>query len=52
MFPRQFDNWMNGGNVVSDYDPIQEFEREQSGRPRMPPRYYAPGWARLRDDYE
>jgi hypothetical protein len=52
VFPKQYDDRMGTGNVISDYDPIQEFEREQSGRPRMPPRYYAPGWARLRDDYE
>jgi hypothetical protein len=44
----------NGRNVVSDYDPIKEFEREfereASGKPRMPPRYYAPGWARLKEE--
>ena len=51
VFPRQYDN-MGRGNVVSDYDPIQEFEREQSGRPRTPQRYYAPGYARLLDEYE
>jgi hypothetical protein len=53
VFPRQYDDWPAGrGNVVSDYDPIQEFEREQSGKPRTPPRYYAPGWSRLREEYE
>jgi hypothetical protein len=52
VFPRADLDWMNSGqgNVVSDYDPIQEFEREQKGKPRVPPRYYAPGWARLKDD--
>ena len=53
VFPRQYDDWPAGrGYVVSDYDPVQEFEREQSARPRTPPRYYAPGYPRLRDDYE
>jgi len=54
VFPRQYDDRMGRGNVVSDYDPIEEFERElkEPGRPRMPPRYYAPGYPRLRDDYE
>src|SRR6516165_2251209 len=49
---RAYDDWMGTGqsNVVSDYDPIQEFEREMSGKPRTPPRYYAPGWARLREE--
>ena len=53
VFPRQFDDWMHAGNnVISDYDPMQEFEREQEGRPRAPQRYYAPGWARLYKEYE
>ena len=54
VFPRQFDGWMGTGNVVSDYDPIKEFEREfeREGKPRVPPRYYAPGWSRLREEYE
>jgi hypothetical protein len=56
VFPRQFDNWLGAGNVVSDYDPVRafekEFEREASRRARMPPRYYAPGWARLHEEYE
>jgi hypothetical protein len=52
VFPRADLDWMNSGqsNVVSDYNPIEEFEREQKGKPRMPPRYYAPGWPRLKDD--
>jgi hypothetical protein len=53
VFPRQFDNWMNGGsNVVSDYDPIQRFEDEMAGRAQTPPRYYAPGYPRLLKEYE
>ena len=54
VFPRQYDDWMDTGqgNVVSEYDPIKEFERETSGEPRTPQRYYAPGWARLREEYE
>ena len=44
MFPRQFDSWTNGANnVVSDYSPIEEFEREQEGRPRVPQRVYRAG---------
>jgi hypothetical protein len=49
VFPRQFDDWMGAGQVLTEYDPIAEFERE-SREPRRPPRYYAPGWARLRED--
>jgi hypothetical protein len=29
-----------GNNVISDYDLIEEFEREREGRPRTPPRLY------------
>jgi hypothetical protein len=43
VMPRQYDDWFGGSNVVSEYDP---FAPEQT----RPPRYYAPGWARLRDD--
>jgi hypothetical protein len=53
VFPRADLDWLNSGqsNVVSDYSPVAEFEREQrEQRPRMPPRYYAPGWPRLKDD--
>jgi hypothetical protein len=28
----------SGNNVISDYDPVAEFEREIEGRPRAPPR--------------
>ena len=53
VFPRQFDSRGNGAsNVVSDYSPIEEFEREMSGQPRTPPRYYAPGYPRLRSEFE
>jgi hypothetical protein len=52
VFPRQFDDWMGAGQVVSDYDPIKEFERESSGQLRTPQRYYAPGWSRLSPEYE
>jgi hypothetical protein len=38
--------------VISEYDPIKEFEREVSGNPRTPERYYAPGWARLKEEEE
>jgi hypothetical protein len=49
VFPRQFDDWMNTGhsNVVSDYDPFT-FDQEQ----QKTPRYYAPGYPRLRKEYE
>jgi hypothetical protein len=44
--PRSYDDWMGtGGNVVSEYNPFT-FDQEQPKAPR----YYAPGWARLRDD--
>jgi hypothetical protein len=54
VFPRQYDDWMSTGqsNVQSDYSPIAEFEREMSGKPRAPQRYYAAGWARLQEEYE
>jgi hypothetical protein len=52
VFPKQFETWANNGRVVSDYSPIEEFEREQDGRPRTPPRYIAPGYARLRPEFE
>jgi hypothetical protein len=53
VFPRQYDDWMGtGNNVISEYDPIEEFEREVSGKPRTQQRYYAPGWARLKEDEE
>jgi hypothetical protein len=51
VFPRQYDD-MGRGNVVSDYDPIQRFEDELKGRIQTPPRYYAPGYPRLLDEYE
>ena len=42
-------DWGRGDHLVrSEYDP---FARESvDGPPRMPPRVYAPGWARLRED--
>jgi hypothetical protein len=51
VFPRQVDDWMNTGqsNVVSDYNPIDALNEPEQPRP---PRYYAPGWARLQRDYE
>jgi hypothetical protein len=54
VFPRADLDWINSGqsNVVWDYNPIEQFEREQKGMPSrsMPSRYYAPGWARLKDE--
>jgi hypothetical protein len=42
--PRAYDDWMGtGSNVVSEYDP---FAPEKAAKPR----YYAPGWARLKED--
>jgi hypothetical protein len=52
VFPRAYGDSMGAGQVVTDYSPIEEFERESRGEPRPPPRYYAPGWARLQDRYE
>ena len=34
--------------VVSEYDPFAP--ESVDGPPRMPPRYYEPGWARLREE--
>jgi hypothetical protein len=42
--PRAYDDWLGTGNVISEYNPFDESERARA------PRYYAPGWARLRDD--
>jgi hypothetical protein len=52
VFPRMYDDRLGSGKVVSDYDPIQRFEDELKGRIQTPPRYYAPGWAQLREEYE
>jgi hypothetical protein len=35
---RELERLESGNNVISDYDPIAEFEREIEGRPRTPPR--------------
>jgi len=51
VFPRQRDDWMGTGQVISDYNPIELFEREDSERAQAVQRYYAPGWARLRGEY-
>jgi hypothetical protein len=47
VFPRQYDDWMGSGQVVWDYDPLDGLKEAE--KPRAP-RYYAPGWARLRED--
>jgi hypothetical protein len=49
VFPRAYDDWMGTGNVVSDYNPVDGLN--ESEQPRAP-RHYAPGWARLRKEYE
>jgi hypothetical protein len=50
VFPRAYDDWMGtGGNVVSEYDPLDGLKESEQPRP---PRYYAPGWARLKEDEE
>jgi len=43
-------SWGGRGDhlVVSEYDPFAP--ESVDGPPRMPPRYYEPGWARLRED--
>jgi hypothetical protein len=41
--PRMYDDWLGTGSVISEYDP---FAPEQTKSPR----YYAPGWPRLRED--
>jgi hypothetical protein len=40
---RQYDDWLGTGNVVSEYDPFAD-------EPIKQPRYFAPGWPRLRDE--
>jgi hypothetical protein len=47
VFPRAYDDWMSTGNVVSEYDPFSD--ANMRGQPQAPPRYYAPGWARLKE---
>jgi hypothetical protein len=47
-----YDDRLGSGKVESDYDPIQRFEDELKGRIQTPPRYYAPGYPRLLNDYE
>jgi hypothetical protein len=53
VFPRAYDDWMNIGanNVQSEYD-IFEHDKLLSDRSRRQPqpRYYAPGWAGMRDE--
>jgi hypothetical protein len=52
VFPRQFDDWMNTGEntVQSEYD-IYEHDKLLSERSRRrPPRYYAPGWDRMKEE--
>jgi len=52
VFPRHYDDWMNTGenNVQSEYD-IFEHDKLLSDRSRRrSPRYYAPGWDRLREE--
>jgi hypothetical protein len=52
VFPRAYDDWMGTGQVVSDYNPIEFFENEGKARAQAAQRFYAPGWARLRSEYE
>jgi hypothetical protein len=47
VFPRQFDDWMGTGRVLWDYDPLDGLKEPETPRA---PRYYAPGWARMRED--
>ena len=50
VFPRQFDDWMGTTpNVISEYDPL-ELDRIESQKASA--RYYAPGWARLKQEYD
>jgi hypothetical protein len=50
VFPRQYDDWMGNGNVVSEYDPMDALNEEPTTI--RPPRYYAPGYPRLFKEYE
>jgi hypothetical protein len=48
VFPRAYDDWMGTANTVtSEYNPFDE-----SGLGDRTPRYYSPGWARLKVEYE
>ena len=49
VFPRDDLDWTNGGsnNVQWDYNPFDDAHMKDQP---VQPRYYAPGWARLKDD--
>ena len=47
VFPRQFDDWVGTtNNVISEYDPLELDLESQKAQQR----YYAPGWARLKEE--
>jgi hypothetical protein len=50
VFPREDLDWMNAGNnVQSEYNP---FDEERMRDQPTQPRYYAPGWAKLKSEFE
>jgi hypothetical protein len=56
-FPRAYDDWMGtANNVTSEYDPLssENLEAAMQGRPLVEAqrRSYAPGWSRLKPEYE
>jgi hypothetical protein len=52
VFPRGYEDWSGGGNVVSEYNPMSD--QSLHGQPlpesKRAARYYSPGWARLKSD--
>jgi hypothetical protein len=57
VFPRSYDDWTGtAGNVISDYNPLssENLEATMNGKPLVESRgrSYAPGWAKLKPEYE
>jgi hypothetical protein len=57
VFPRAYDDWTgSANNVISEYDPLSSanLEATMQGRPLVESRArsYAPGWAKLKPEYE
>jgi hypothetical protein len=53
VWPRAFDDWAGtGGGVVSEYDPMSDQAMKGEPYPEARSRYYAPGWARLKKEYD
>jgi hypothetical protein len=53
VWPRAFDDWAGtGGSVISEYDPMSDQAMKGEPYPESRSRYYAPGWARLKKEYD